>query len=105
MVFIHQANYELVTQESIAASAVPKMEQQVQRQFMEITSRSHDCETSRNGQIHLLEELRDFECARQDTPIRMSEEEGELKKVRCPEAKLREDRLHGRKTQNLTMTI
>ena len=73
------------------------MKQQVRRQFMEVTSRSHNCETSRNGQIHLLEELRNFECARQDTPIRMSEEEEELKTVRCSEAKLREDSLHGRK--------
>ena len=48
---------------------------------MELSSRSHDCETSGNGHLHLLAELRDREHAHQETLIRISEEAEELRKL------------------------
>ena len=41
---------------------------------MELSTRTHDCETSRNGQLHLLAEKPDREHAQQEILICMSEE-------------------------------
>ena len=58
---------------------------------MELSNRSHHCETSQNGQLHLLAEKRDREHAQQEILIRMSEEVDELREVRSSEAKLCEE--------------
>ena len=58
---------------------------------MELSNRSHDSETSRSGQLHLLAEQRDGEHVQQETLIRLSEEVEELRDVRFSEAKLCEE--------------
>ena len=55
---------------------------------MELSNRTHDCETSRNGQLHLLAEKRDREHAQQEILIGMSEEVEELREVRFFNAKV-----------------
>ena len=85
---INQADYELNLQENKAANAVQNLEQQLRQQYMELSSGRRDCEASRNGQLHLLAELRDREYAHQETLIRRSEEMEELRKVRFSESEL-----------------
>ena len=74
-------------QETKAANPVHNLRQHLRQQHMQLSSRSHDCESSRNIQVHLLADLRDRERAHQETLIRMTPELEELRKVRCSEAK------------------
>ena len=51
---INWAIYELNLQESEAASTAQSLEQQLRQHNRELSSRGQDCETSRNGQLHLF---------------------------------------------------
>ena len=82
---------EAALQDSKAANAVQHLEQELRHQFLELYSPSHDSETSRNGQIHLLAELRDPGCAHEETLVRLSEEMEELRNVRYSNEKLLEE--------------
>ena len=49
-----------------AASTVQNLKQQLRHSYMDLTKRQYDDEASRNGQLHLVAELRDREQAHQE---------------------------------------
>ena len=51
---MNQPNFELNLQKTKAANAVQNLEQQLRHQYMELSSRSHDCEASPIGQLHFF---------------------------------------------------
>ena len=85
------ANYDLNMQEKRAASTVQNLMQQLRQLYMEPSSRHCDCDVSRNGQLHLLAELRDREQAQQEALSRVSQEREELRNARWSAARFREE--------------
>ena len=58
---VEQANFELNMQEVKAENTVQNFTQQLRHQFLELSSRSQDCQKSRDGQLQLIAELRNRE--------------------------------------------
>ena len=64
---INQATYELEIQENQPSNAVQKLEQQLQQQYMEISSRNYDYDKIRGSQLllsHMRQEVGDLGSAR-----------------------------------------
>ena len=66
-------------------------EQHLRHQNMKLSNRQHGNEAARNGQIHLLTELRDREQAHQEALSRVSPDVEAFRNARLSEARLREE--------------